>query len=98
MWLLFLLFAAIFTTALWYIWDNSEKYKLSILALVYWGATIMVFVDHTLGYLMEGGEYFDTSSDAYILGAILVLVGALIWEVFLVIKDPAKKLRKIATS
>jgi len=98
MWLLFLFSAAIFTTALWYIWDKSEKYAVSILALIYWGATIMVFVDHTLGYLMEGGEYFDTSLDACILGSILVLMGAVIWEIFLILKDPAKKLKKVLPS
>ena len=94
MWLIFLFFAAVFTTALWYLWDKGEKYKLSVLALIYWGATIMVFVDHTLGYIMEGGNYFDTSLDAYILGVTLVLFGAVIWEAFLIIKDPARRLRK----
>ena len=98
MWLLFLFSAAILTTAIWYLWDKSEKYAISVLSLIYWGATIMVFVDHTLGYLMEGGEYFDTSLDAYILGASLVLIGMVIWEMFLILKDPARKLRMPTSS
>ena len=95
MWLIFLFFAAILSTAIWYVWDKSEKYKISILSLIYWGATVMVFVDHTLGYLMYGGTYFDTSLSAYILGVVLILVGAMLWEIYLVFEDPAKKLKKL---
>ncbi len=94
MWLVILAFAAAIVTAIWYAKDDGQ-YKLGLLSMILWGATIMVFVDHTLGYLMEGGEYLEVSIDATILGIVLVIVALIIWEIVLLIEDPKGKLRKV---
>ncbi len=52
MWLIILALSAAIATAIWYAKDDGTL-KMNVLCMVLWGATIMVFVDHTLGYLME---------------------------------------------
>ena len=67
---------------------------LKLLSLILWGATIMVFVDHTLGYLIEGGEFLELTIDATVLGLGLLIVGLGVWEVILLLKDPKGVLHK----
>jgi len=92
MWLVITLIAAILVTALWY-FSESES-RLEILGLMLWGASIMMFVDHTLGYLAEGGEFFELSTEATLLGVILVAVAFAVWEILLILEDPKGRLRK----
>jgi len=96
MWLIILTMAAVITTAIWYAKDTERKYKLGFLSLVFWGTSIMVFVDHVVGYLMEGaeGEFFETSLDAFLLSIVLVIIALIIWEIVLLYKDPAGRLKK----
>jgi hypothetical protein len=54
MWLIVLLFSAAISTALWYSKAEDDKYMLKFLSLILWGASIMVLVDHIVGYLTEG--------------------------------------------
>ncbi len=95
MWLVATTLAAVITTAIWYINDKArEIYKIGFLNLIFWGTAIMVFVDHVIGYLMEGGEFIEMTPDATVLSIILVIVAILIWEIVLLIKDPKGILRK----
>jgi len=58
MWLIVMMLAAVIATAIWYIYDDRrETYSLGVLALILWGTSIMVLVDHVMGYLAEGGEF-----------------------------------------
>lgn len=94
MWLIVTAFAAIIATIIWYVSDAArEEYKTGFLALVFWGTALMVFVDHTLGYLEEG-EFFDLSADAAALSAVLVITGLMVWLLYLFVKDPKGVLRK----
>jgi hypothetical protein len=52
--LIVLLFSATISTALWYSKAEDDKYMLKFLSLILWGASIMVFVDHVVGYLARG--------------------------------------------
>ena len=88
MWLIILAFAAAIVTPIWYSKAEEDKYMLKLLCLILWGATIMVFVDHMIGYLMEGGEFFELSLDATVLGFILLIAALVIWEIILLLKDP----------
>ena len=54
----------------------------------------MVSVDHIMGYLMEGGEFFEVTIDATILGIILLIAALVIWEIVLLLKDPKRVLYK----
>ena len=94
MWLILLALAAVTATAAWYIKDNGT-YKLGFLSMILWGTTLMVFVDHLIGYLTERGEFLETTLDATILGVVLVTVALIVWEVILLLKDPKNKLKTL---
>ncbi len=92
MWLIILAFAAVITTAIWYAFDDG-KYRLSNLCFILWGATIMVFVDHVMGYMEEGGDFIEMTANATLLGIVLLIVAMMIWEAILLWNDPKKKLK-----
>jgi len=92
MWLVIISFAAVITTAMWYAFDNGQ-YKLSWLSLILWGSSIMIFVDHVMGYIEEGGEFIETTLNATLLGIVLLMVAIMIWEIILLWTDPKKKLK-----
>ncbi|MEM4246424.1 MAG: hypothetical protein QW390_03915 [Candidatus Bathyarchaeia archaeon] len=48
----------------------------------------MAFVDHIMGYLMEGGEFFELTIEATVLGLVLLTAGFGVWGVILLLKDP----------
>ncbi len=93
MWLLTMLFMAVISTLIWYIWENGDKYRVDILVLVSWGTVIMVFADHLMGYIEEG-VFLDTSSNALLLGFLLAIFALLLWAIALIIKDPKEKIWK----
>lgn len=97
MWLVILLFSATISTALWYTKAEDDKYMLKFLSLVFWGASLMAFVDRLIGYLTEGGEFLEITLESTILGFVLVVTGLMIWEIVLLVKDPKQVIRKKKT-
>lgn len=95
MWLIVTSLAAVITTAIWYIKAPEDKYKLGFLSLIFWGATLMWFVDHLMGYLMEGGEFLEINLGATILGLVVIIVALIIWEIALLRDDPKGVLKRI---
>jgi hypothetical protein len=92
MWLVTTLIAAIAVTAIWYV--KPKIYKLDILSLMLWGTSIMILVDHIIGY--EGGEFIEFETDGLITGGTLLGIVMLIpifvlWEVLLIISKPKEK-------
>ncbi|HZJ75803.1 MAG TPA: hypothetical protein VFD25_04360, partial [Clostridia bacterium] len=87
MFLIITAFAAMVTTIIWYINAPEDRYKLSTLSFIYWGATLMWLVDHVIAYLTEGGDFFEITLDATLLGITVVLVGLLAWIIILFVKD-----------
>jgi hypothetical protein len=94
MWLIILAFAAAIATPIWYSMAEDDRYLLRLLCLILWGATIMVFVDHVIGYLMEGGEFLELTLDATVLGFAMLTAALVVWEIILLLKDPKKVLYK----
>ena len=92
MWLVILAFAATISTALWYSKAENDEYMFKFLSAILWGATIMVLVDHVMGFLMEGGEFFEMTAEAAVLGLVLLIAALTVWEIVLLIKDPKKVL------
>jgi hypothetical protein len=85
MWLITSLIAAIAVTAIWVF--APKKYQLSFLALMLWGLSIMVLVDHILGY--EGGAFVEMETDGLIsngivLGIVMLIPIFIIWEISLI--------------
>ena len=94
--LLITVFAAIIATVKWYNRNNDDM-KLGILCFLYWGASIMWFVDAIFEYAELKDAYFtpapaDMLNDAY-LGLSVVALGLIIWLVRLLISDPKGSVR-----
>ena len=92
MWLLTTLIAAITVTAIWYV--KPKIYKLDILSLMLWGTSIMILVDHILGY--EGGEFIELETEGLIssgalLGIVMLIPIFVIWEIILINSKPKQK-------
>ena len=93
--LLITVFAAVITSILWY--NSKVDRKLGVLALMYWGASLMWLVDAVAEYIELGAEFFeqapaDMLNDAY-LGLSVVALGIVIWLVVLLVKDPEGKVK-----
>lgn len=90
--LLVTVFAAIICTILWYKKAPNDDMKLNVLCFMFWGASIMWFVDAIFEYAELKAAYFtpaleDMVNDLY-LGLSVVALGLIVWLVILLIKDP----------
>ncbi|MGN0600880.1 MAG: hypothetical protein ACI4JK_13450 [Oscillospiraceae bacterium] len=90
--LLITIFAAVISTAVWYMNSEARKMKVGTLCCMYWGASLMWLVDAVVEYMETGAEYFtpDTMSminDGF-LGLSVAAFGLVIWLVIVLVKDP----------
>ena len=92
--LLLTIIAAVIATAVWYTKDNNSL-NFGMLCFLFWGASIMWFVDAVFEYAELGAEYFspnlqDMLNDTF-LGLAVIAFALVIWVVVLLIKDPKGK-------
>jgi len=85
MWLITSFIAAIVVTAIWIF--VPKKYQLGFLCLMLWGLSIMVLVDHIMGY--EGGPFLEMETNGLIpngivLGIVMLIPIFVIWEISLI--------------
>lgn len=90
--LLTTVFAAIICSTIWYRKEEARKLKIGSLCLMYWGASLMWFIDAIFEYAELGAESFvpaplDMLNDLY-LGLSVVALGLIIWLVILLVRDP----------
>ncbi len=90
--LLTTVYAAIICTVLWYRNAPKSQMNIGILCWMYWGASLMWFIDAVFEYIEIREAYFapapaDMLNDFY-LGLSVVALGLIIWLVILLIKDP----------
>ena len=95
--LLITVIAALVSTIIWYATEKRDTYKLGTLSLIYWGASLMWFVDFVNEYIEMRAQYFeqdfaDILNDS-ILGLTVVTIGLAVWLVILLFKDPKGVLR-----
>jgi len=95
--LLTTVFAAVICTVLWYKNAPKDELKVGVLCWLYWGASIMWFVDAIFEYAELKAAYFtpapaDMLND-FFLGLSVVALGLIIWLVILLIKDPRGVIR-----
>ncbi len=96
MWLVLITLAAVAATAIWYVNDNARLYyNMGFLNLVLWGTAVMVFVDHVMGYLAEGGEFLEVTPDATMLSIVLLITAIIVWGVVLLLKDSKGLLKNL---
>ena len=97
--LLTTVFAAIICTIIRYKNAPQSEMKVGILCWMYWGASIMWFVDAIFEYAELQAEYFTPTpaqmlNDLY-LGLSVVALGLIIWLVILLIRDPKGAVRAV---
>lgn len=95
--LLITIVAAVISTAVWYLSERARKLGVSLLGYMFWGASIMWFVDAIAEYIELGAEYFtpataDMINDAY-LGFSVIAFALVIWILSVIIKDPMNVIR-----
>ena len=96
--LLITILAAIASTIIWYTNEQRDTYKLGTLSLIFWGASLMWFVDFIAEYAELKAEYFvqefaDILNDS-LLGLAVVALGLIVWIIILLIKDPKGVFKK----
>ena len=79
---------------------TKGRFKLGLLSLMLWGATLMILTDLVLGY--EGGAFFETRTDGLIgnataLGLLMLTPILLVWLVSLLL-ETIKSHKKAAHS
>jgi len=95
MWLIMTSLAAIIATIVWYVKAPEDKYKLGLLSLMFWGASLMWLVDHVMAYLTERGAFFEIDLDATFLGVAVIILALLVWEIVLLVSDPKGVLKRV---
>ena len=90
--LLITVFAAIICTVLWYKKAPQDEMKLSTLCFLYWGASLMWFVDAIYEFAAEPASFFtpapaDMLNDLF-LGLSVIALGLIVWLIALLVKDP----------
>ena len=96
--LLVSVFAAVISTVLWYRSERRDEMKLSALCFMFWGASIMWFVDAVFEYAELKAAYFtpdpaDMLNDLF-LGLSVVALALVIWVVILLVRDPKGIVKK----
>ncbi len=99
--LLVTVLAAVICTVIWYKNAPDDQLKVHILCWMFWGASIMWFVDAIFEYAELGAGYFtpapaDMLNDLY-LGLSVVALALAAWIIILLIKDP-RNIVKITAS
>lgn len=95
--LLITVFAAVVATVFWYRGGAKDEMKISTLCYLYWGASLMWFIDAVFEYAELRAEYFtpaaaDMLNDTF-LGFSAVALGLVIWLAAVLWKDPKGKWR-----
>lgn len=95
--LLTTVFAAIICTIIWYTRDSQNTMKTGTLSLMFWGASLMWFVDAIYEYAELKAAYFmqapmDMLNDLF-LGLSVIALALIIWTVLVIVKDPKNVIR-----
>lgn len=90
--------AAVAATIIWYSNEKARELKIGTLCYLFWGASIMWFVDAIFEYAELRAAYFtpaveDMINDTF-LGFSVIALGLVIWTVVLLIKDPKNVIKK----
>lgn len=100
--LLVTVFAAVISTVVWYQHAPKNDMKVGVLCWLYWGASLMWFVDAVFEYIQVRDAYFtpeptEMLNDLY-LGLSVIALGLVIWIVVLLVKDPKGVIRTMLFS
>ncbi|HAG12897.1 MAG TPA: hypothetical protein DCG49_03420 [Ruminococcus sp.] len=89
--------AASISTVVWYLSEKARKMQIGTLCLMYWGASLMWFVDAVVEYFELRDAFFTPSPDDMLndafLGLSVAVVGLIIWLAIVIVKDPLGTVR-----
>lgn len=90
--LLITLVAAVISTLVWYLSDKARQMKIKLLLYMFWGASLMWFVDSIAEYIEDRNAIFtptgaEVLNDTF-LGFSVVALSLMVWIAFVLIKDP----------
>lgn len=90
--------AAVLVSVIWYTSPKARALKVHVLCYMFWGASLMWLVDAVAEYMELGAAYFtpeaaDMMNDAF-LGLSVIVLGFIIWFVYVLVKDPFCVIRK----
>ena len=96
--LLLTVFAAVFSTVIWYKSERRNELKIGTLCFMFWGASLMWLVDAIFEYAELKAAYFtpepaDMLNDLF-LGLSVIALALVIWLVVLLVKDPKGIVKK----
>lgn len=96
--LLLTLIAAVVSTLIWYLSERARKLKIVTLLYLYWGASLMWFVDAVFEYIELRAAYFtphilNMINDSF-LGLSVIVLGLIIWVIVILIKDPENVIKR----
>ena len=91
--LLITVIAAIVGTIVWYLAPKRKEYLLSVPCFLFWGASIMWFVDAIFEFVELKEAYFveltgEGMANDIALGLSVVALGLVIWVIALIVRDP----------
>ncbi len=96
--LLLTVFAALVSTLVWYCSEEARALKVGVLCYMFWGASLMWFVDAVFEYMELRAAYFtpaaaDMLNDSF-LGLSVIALAMVVWMVLLLVKDPNHLMKK----
>lgn len=95
--LLISVFAAVISTVIWYVNNTARKLYIGSLCYMFWGASIMWFVDAVAEYIELRDAFFNPSLESMIndsfLGFAVVALALVIWVIIFLSKDPLGTLK-----
>lgn len=64
------------------------RYELGTLSLMFWGATLMIFIDHLIGWWREGGPFLEVETEGWVssgamLGLLMAVPVIVCWAILL---------------
>ena len=85
MWLVVSAIAALISTKAWI--DKPGKNYYAQLSMGLWALTAMIFVDHVIGWFLEGaeGDFLEIGLEPCILSLCMLIPILAVWELFVVI-------------
>lgn len=97
--LLLSVFAAVISTAVWYKNAPESKMKIGVLCWLFWGSSLMWFIDACFEYAELGAEYFNPAPKDMLndlsLGLSVIALGMIIWITVLLVSDPKGVIKSI---
>ncbi|MBP5231868.1 MAG: hypothetical protein J6333_00505 [Planctomycetes bacterium] len=96
--LLITVFCAVAATVAWYASASARQLKVSVLCWLFWGASLMWFVDAVFEYSELGAKFFtpapeDMLNDAF-LGLAAAALALVIWVAVMLVSDPRGVIRE----